>query len=189
MSKFKIGDKVKCVKPSIYMNLDDGEIYEVLNVSKTTIQVNKKIDSDDWICDYRFILQEDKEEMKSESFNLKTNPWFIRVNNKEEFEAVGKWIKEKTGYSLRTFYFKEVVHLTNTDDDGAVLERLMYVHSSSIKDRKNINCHEIKLTFKTVVDSVEYPVLESEQQKKIRELKETIEKASAQIAEIEKEMK
>lgn len=49
---------------------------------------------------------------------------------------------------------------------------------------------EIKFTFRNIlaIDSIEFPTVESERDKKIRELKETIDKAQEQIKQLE-EMK
>lgn len=43
---------------------------------------------------------------------------------------------------------------------------------------------EIKLTFKTTIDSVEYPVVKSKEQIKIEELQETIDKAARELKEL-----
>lgn len=123
-------------------------------------------------------------------FDMKTQPWFIKLNNALEFEAVNKWIKENTGRELIMSYFNGMIAISNTDDDGDVWGGPMYVedNNESKLARSNITCHEIKVNFKTVVDSVEFPVVESEQEKKIRELQETIEVAKRQIEEL-REMK
>jgi hypothetical protein len=43
---------------------------------------------------------------------------------------------------------------------------------------------EIKLTFKTTIDSVQYPEMETEQQVKMKQLQETIDKAARELKEL-----
>ena len=177
MSKFKVGDKVKCIRGSEYMNLKENHEYEVIATYRTTIQVNKKIDSCDWCDEYRFEILKGKEQV----FNIKTNPWFIRVNSKEEFEAAKKWLDENFGNYLDTGYETYIVGLSNTDDSGTIQPRVVWMDKNSLKATER---YEIKLNFKAVVDSVEYPVIKSERDLKIEELEQSIKEAQERLNEL-----
>ena len=192
MSKFKENDKVKvvsCLQPTYWYANKIGQEF-TLNEYNASFGWSIKEDYRAHLKECDIVHVQEKEEMQfdGKTFNLKTQPWFIRVNNEEEFEAVNKWVKENAEYELFTPYFDGMVAISNTDDEGDVWVRLMYVKDGSRIVRSNITCHEIKVNFKTVIDSVEFPIVESEQQKKIRELQETIETAKRQIEEL-KELK
>lgn len=185
MSKFKVGDEVVCVNTG-GSKLTVGKKYKVYDITRNDVEVIND-DGDD--CYYylsSFELVQEKEQM----FDMKTNPWFIRVNNEQEFEAAKEWVEVQgvnwTDWVKDKSFNSEIGALCSNLYD---FDNYYWLGHDEVETQALYGRKEIKLTFKTVVDSVEYPVLESEQQKKIRELKETIEKASAQIAEIEKEMK
>lgn len=116
-------------------------------------------------------------------FDLKTNPWFIRVNNKEEFEAAISWAEEK---GLKW----DKIHREYNKSIKAIGTCLSFPEVQVIYYLLNNDnfCQgareEIKITFKTIIESVEYPEIETEQDKKIRELQETIEIAKRQIEEL-----
>lgn len=132
----------------------------------------------------RFVTKVVKEgEMKGEAFNLKTNPWLIRVTNEQEYNAARKWLDENFGYYLDTGYATYMVGLTNTDDYGEICSHVMWMNEDSLKSTER---YEIKLSYKTVVDSVTFPEVKTEQQKQIEELEKTTLLAQQQIETLKK---
>lgn len=93
------------------------------------------------------------------SFDLKKDPWFIRVNSPEESAAVQVWLFEQ-GMEWR-FGSKTVLHtaspfLTTTRKSGEVGNYLMHTCAGG---EIYSGCKEIKVNFTLSVDSVEYPEL------------------------------
>lgn len=122
-------------------------------------------------------------------FNFNNTPWFVRTNNPKEYELVSDWLKEQ---GLQFMYSAEwhsyIIGLSNFFDQytgkiNPCVHRVKSLHEVA-------GYNEIKFTFRNVlaIDSIEFPTVESERDKKIRELKETIDKAQEQIKQLE-EMK
>lgn len=126
------------------------------------------------------LVKEEKEEMQ---FDMSKEPWFIRYSNKEEFKLVDEWVKENYGDSLGVFY-QNTMAMTNIDQSGIIRGNVMWLNEEHIKSGPER--HEIKLTFKTVIDSVTFPEVKTEQQKQIEELEKTILLAQQQIEELKK---
>ena len=185
---YKVGDKFEVLKSvcgftkgrTITLYRDDGSdcpLFEGENSNHAT-------------CDGAegaYMSLEDVKPLKEkEMFFLKTNPWYIRVTNEAEYNAANDWLEENFGRKVTVCYGGDyVVGLTNTNDIGDIHNIIMWMDESSIDSTPR---HEIKLTFKTVVDSVEYPAVKSteeiEREKKIKELKETIALAQKQLDEL-----
>lgn len=129
------------------------------------------------------LVKEEKEEMQfnMKGFDLKTNPWWIAVRNREEYELVQKWLLENYGAKCIAEHSREFKYLTNTTSGGHV-EKSWVMHGSGDRPEHQ----EIKLTFKTVIDSVTFPEVKTEQQKQIEELEKTILLAKQQIEELKK---
>lgn len=127
-----------------------------------------------WIKDFEI---EEKQ-----MFNIKTDPWFIRVNSKQEFEVIQDWLQENYGCSLIIPYNPAFEYLTNTSCTGQT-EEAFVMHGRG-NPLETTSRKEIKLTFKTTIDSVEYPVVKSKEQIKIEELQETIDKAARELKEL-----
>ena len=122
-------------------------------------------------------------------FDLKTQPWHIFVNSPEECQAAQEWLfsqgltwcngdVEVSNLYARTLsnYFVIFGERNFTlDIRGFVYD----VHKNDYEDSSK----ELKLEFanKFVVNSYKTPVIETVQQKQIRELEETIAKAQEQI--------
>lgn len=187
MQQFNIGDKVVCVCK------DEDNWYKV--GSEFTIRSNSFIDYEDdtvcyrveefsnnniWIQGNHFKLV--KEEPK-QMFNIKTDPWFIRVNSKQEFDAIQDWLEENYGEKLRANYGTHMKWLTNTQCDGHINSKLLVMYGSG-EPLATTPRKEIKLTFKTTIDSVDYPIVETEQQIKMKQLQETIDKAARELKEL-----
>lgn len=188
MSKFKKGDKIKVVssKRKFYWYSDKiGQEFILDGVDTLGPFI---IDFDDNSCHFDEsdikLLQE--KEMFDTNFDMKSQPWFIRVTNEQEYNAARKWLFENFGHYLDTGYASYMVGLSNTDDCGEICSYVMWMAEHALKTTEH---YEIELSYKTVVDSVQYPQVETEQQKKVRELQETIEKAQKQIEDIQKSMK
>lgn len=119
------------------------------------------------------------------AFNMKTQPWFIRINSQEEFQAVQEWLIENHGVSLDCRWNGDyMVGLTNTTDSGHTYGDHIMWHGSD--DIGNIR-EEIKFSFKTVIDSVEFPVVVSEEQKEIQRLTKIIEEAQQSLNKLKGE--
>ena len=186
MREFNIGDKVVCVCRN------DDNWYKI--GSEFTIRSDSFVDrTDDEVC---YLVEEFsnnkiwiqgnhfeliKEEPK-QMFNIKTDPWFIRVNSEEEFEVIQDWLEENYGCSLITSYNPAIEYLTNTSCTGQT-EEAFVMHGAGDPLKKKTR-KEIKLTFKTTIYSVEYPVVETEQEIKMKQLQETIDKAARELKEL-----
>lgn len=180
-SKFKAGDKVVCVYA--IDSLQNGQHYTVSHYKNSAYQDLigiKELDNIEFFISRFELVQEP--EMK-QTFDMHTQPWYIRVEDEEQFNLANEWLKENFGSSLDMAYFEDVKYLTNTC--GTEVEEVVMYGLKTYLDRP-----EVKLNFKTVISSVEWPsveVCETEQQKRIRELKETIDNASKQLEELMKE--
>lgn len=181
-SKFKVGDKVRLLVDKTQTHWKFGNKGNVFTVVEYT-------NPDDYMTEYSIernwlnIFHADIFEIVEE-FDLKTQPWFIRVNNEQEFNLVQEWLKENFGTVPYFGWYPQTKGLMNTNAEGKMYsDYVMW-----FRDDKNLNqnANEIKVNFKTIIDSVEWPVVESEKDKKIRELKETIKKASEQLEKLQK---
>lgn len=181
MNKFRAGDKVKVVsaeRDTYWYASKIGNIYTL-----------KSFDGEDWVaketdfgvfapCDLE-LYQDEKE---STSAWLKENPWYIKVNNKQEFLAAVKWLEDHN----------QVAELSNTWLDG--IESLRSSNNMvNTYIRTDMTCvskeKEIILNFKVILESVQLPEAPkpTEQELRIIELEKTIAQASAQIKQL-KEM-
>lgn len=190
MSKFQAGDKVKvvsCERKSYWYSDLVGKEFILLGVDKSFgpyIQENEHFGRSFFSeCDIEIV--QEKEQMKSEAFNLKKNPWFIRVNNKEESVATQEWLFSNgfkwIGNNPSIVRYADSKIICNVFIDGSLSPNLL---KTDYIEEIHSSAQEIKLTFKTVVDSVHYPIVKSEQQLKIEELQATIEKAQQQIEQL-----
>ena len=176
---FKKGDKVKCndgvyssecILTVSHIERDEGgeSRYDLLGFSEDSHKCGE------WYA-YHFELVQEKEQM----FDMKKEPWFIRVENEQEFNAARKWLDENFGYYLDTEYMTYIVGLSNTDDFGGICSYVMWMAEHSLKTTER---YETKLEFKAVVDSVTLPEVKTEQQRQIEELEKTILLAQQQIS-------
>lgn len=182
-SKFKVGAQVLCVNDKGYTNgyVVKGAVYTI------TDKTWNDCDSDEVsIIDVTSFPRDFKlyKEKPVKQFDMRTQPWFIRVNNEQEFNLVQEWLEENFGTVPYFGWYPQTKGLTNTNVDGKMYSD--YVMWFCDDKNLNQNANEIKVNFKTIIDSVEWPVVESEKDKKIRELEETIKKAQEQIKELQK---
>jgi len=137
------------------------------------------------------ISKEDVEIMKevksnTSAFDMKKEAWFIPYHCHEQFLAIKDWLIFEKGldWSFGDRWQLFASALTNLKSNGEITTNVVW---STRPD--NSPAKEIKLSFKTIIDSVEYPVVETDQQKQIRELEQTIAKASEQIKALRGEEK
>lgn len=179
-SKFKVGDRIIRTSVHLFGGVKKGEIYTIKKVlSDSNINLEECP-----IYSYDPAYFELYKEEPVKQFDMKTQPWFIRVNNEQEFDLVQEWLKENFGTVPYFGWYPQTKGLTNTNIDGKMYSD--YVMWFCDDKNLNQNTNEIKLRFKTTIDSVEWPIVESEKDKKIRELQETIKKAEEQLKELHK---
>jgi len=183
MSNLKVGMRVVAVtdypENSYYKRITCGDFGTVTGSIDHLIEV--KFDGKGSESIYPWRVEPVTEEPK-QMFNIKTDPWFIRVNSKQEFEVIQDWLQENYGTCLSSNYYSSMVYLTNSYADGGVREDFVMHGSSDPLEKQALK--EIKLTFKTTIDSVTFPEVETEQQIKMKQLQETIDKAAKQIKEL-----
>lgn len=127
-------------------------------------------------------IKDSEIEEPKQMFNIKTDPWFIRINSEQEFNVIQDWLEENYGCSLITSYNPAIEYLTNTSCTGQSEEAfVMHGRGNPLKTPSR---KEIKLTFKTTIDSVQYPEMETEQQIKMKQLQETIDRAARELKEL-----
>ena len=121
--------------------------------------------------------------------NLQKDKWFIRVPDEESAKAVQEYMFERGlawagKQELRTDYdtwsFPMAIGAGHYGGDSLGQASIGWWESQGHK--------EIFITFKTVVDKVEFPKVESPQEIKIRELEATIAKAYEQIKALKEEI-
>lgn len=190
MPKFKAGDKVVllkdmdyAVKGSILTCVDNYSV----KIDSNDFYYSSKFANTAWVnrVPQFFKLMEEKEEMQ---FDMKKEPWFIRVNNKEESKVVQEWLFTLGLKWIRDSHavkYLDAKIICNVFTDGVLSKNLL---KTDFMEEVHSSAQEIKLTFKTVIDSVEYPVVKSEQQKKVEELEATIAQAQTQLAQLKQQI-
>lgn len=183
MSKFQAGDKVKvvsCERKSYWYSDLVGKEFILLGVDKSFgpyIQENEHFGRSFFSeCDIEIV--QEKEQMKSEAFNLKTNPWFIRVNGQLEFKLIQEWLKSVNFNDVSCNYHSGIKLLTNIDAAGNIERYAMWGDNVKTKSKQ---AQEIKVTFKVVIDSVTFPEIKSERDLKIEELEQSIKEAQEHL--------
>lgn len=116
-------------------------------------------------------------------FDMKQEPWYIRVNNESEFNGAQQWLTENFGTNLKTTYNLGVGYLTNAAYGGYIEDdHVMYGNIESV----NLTFrHKIKLTFKTIVDSVEYPETQTPAQIELKALQQKIKDLETQANKLQ----
>lgn len=186
MSKFKKGARVwvNCDYPENKPRVFKGQQAIVLRYeaeydgpTNTLVEVLFDDGQQNWMFEYRFELVSGNEPAQQENkmkFDMKENGWYIRYNNEEEFNLVQEWLQENYGKKMPCHYVGYSKYLTNVDDRGEICNRVM--HGCMY----NKGAKEIVLNFKTVVDSVEWPEVETEAQKELAKLQKQIEELQNQ---------
>lgn len=193
---FKIGDKVEALTDypehggrkiikgmrGVVLDPDAG-----IRGDNTLVHVMFDNGIEEYMFSYRLkLVKEEKEEMK---FDMKKEPWYIRINSKAESKAVQEWLFSKgLGWTTRnapdlTVKYENYKFICNIFTDGIVISSLLKTNSQG---EIHESAKEIKPTFKAVVDSVTFPEVKTEQQKQIEELEKTILLAKQQIETLKK---
>jgi len=189
MSKFKIGDKVRCSYKQ-YFGEDNGIIGTVTHINGQRMTVNNLLSHE-----VDFIMFggafELVEEDKTPDFDLKTMPWVIYVSSEAENKAALEWLFEmgmNWAFSPNEILWYGQEQLTNVGSDGEIERHIMHGIGKAEPEAKEI---KLKYETKTSVVGVEWSVVETEKDKAIRELEETINNAKLQIEALKniKEMK
>lgn len=191
--KFKIGDKVRCVEEFSWteqsIELKFGSENTVVDVSPASGTISFNFE-DYWRPD-RFELV--KEETNVKEFDLHKDKWFIHTPTKEAFKLAQLWAIEQ-GFSWTTTVSKlSTLYLVECPEalGGNHIKSGLLGHGDR-EFYEEEGHKEIKLTFKTVVDTVEYPepeIIETESQKELRILKEQIEQLTQQANKLETTLK
>lgn len=182
MNNFKLDDKIECINAG-YENLTNGKVYTVTGGTQYWVLTISDRGTDQWFTPTRFKLYEEKE-----MFDMKSNPWFIRINSKSEFGAVQAWLKDNFGSAMDSAYASNMKYLTNTSCEGTVYEAYPMWGSG---DPTETFRHEIKLSFvtKTSIGSVEYPEVKSPAQIELEALQEKISELQTQAEKLQSLMK
>lgn len=117
--------------------------------------------------------------------DIRSYSWYIDLTGLDDTkrELVYSWL----GPCYKTIHrFSAAEFLTNTyTDTKRISDTVLIGYVINSHNLQGIS--EIKFNFvtKTTIDSVEYPKIETERDRKKRELKETIEKAQKQLDELD----
>ena len=172
---FKVGDKVRCISPQAYDSrgfpVPVGYEGAVTHVEDGYISVDSKLGVDGGAV------------FSPDAFELIKEPE-VKKNIKPEDEVT---LEVKTTYrDLASAY--AVLGRTNGKDNHAIYLHIKNMIDADGSAHKLIDSHLKCIEYYSIqgeVESLLFPQ-ETEQQKQIRELKETIEKAQRQIEELQK---
>lgn len=181
--KFKAGYKVKRIR-SEHEGMKVGDIGVVKSFENS---MNMYLEGYRFAHDpenFELVVEDEKENI---SKWLRENKWFIRTGNPEKSKLVQEWLFEH-GYewlSGKGVSYTDRMYLCNVDTGGGLHDRILQTNSDKSLHK---SAKELTFEFETVVKSVKLPTIESEKDKKIRELQETIQSAANQIKAIKEEM-
>jgi hypothetical protein len=177
---FKKGDRIVRTGCDGGFGMVHGNTYTVSKCDADNVIVDE-IPNEAWSPSY-FTLAENQ-------FNVKKDPWYVIVNNHEESKLVQSWLFKQglhwqAGDSTHLHLGERVL----TNDEGC--DRIFHASMGVIEKKKAKGSKELIFSFKheLVIDKVTLPDVESPQQKQIKELEETIRKASEQIEQLKKGM-
>lgn len=173
MSKFKRGDRVFALET--IGRLVFGRKYIVHDVLSNGAVLS--------IVGDPILYSSDRFDLVKPEFDMKNQPWFIRVNNEEEFGVVADFLEAKGFRFYEKKYTKNTQAIGNTDLAGNIerdskVSRLM---TSEIEKVIHYGGKEIKLNFKTTIDSVEYPEVKSAQQVEIEQIETEMRKLADRL--------
>lgn len=113
-----------------------------------------------------------------EMFDMKTQPWFIKIDSQEEFDLVQEWLIENYGSGLQCNWGGPTKKCGVTNWSRAVgracINHVMWMGEGEKPDKY---ASEIKFNFRKVIDNVEFPDVKSEQELEIERLTEIINQA------------
>jgi len=120
-------------------------------------------------------------------FDLKKDKWFIRTPTVEVYDAVVEWLSEQ-GLWLHAF-MKPYEAVEKYGEDGCLsgdkdllINGVIFCSGEWFDLRKDYK--EIKLTFKTIIDKIEYPKVESVQETELKLLEQKAQELNDQIARL-----
>lgn len=190
--------KVKVIKanlPTYWYAERVGEVFEVVDVSSNTLcpELGFVFKSTDEQTQRYFDL-DDVEIVKEEKqmFDMKKEKWFIRTPTDEVCQAVQLWLFGQ-GFEWQQ-YGKQVMFL-NDEHTCAIHNHHDYKEQTiwrnpnnewEIEELVKSNYKEIKLTFKTIVDSVEYPETKSAEQLQLEVLQGKIAELNREAEKLQK---
>lgn len=178
----KVGDKLRCTsEPFDTGSIKVGDVVEVTDIwpgvaGRLGIDTEEAcISSINANC---FELVKEKDAVK---FDMKTQPWFIRIESEEQFKAVDDWLLVNFGQRVDLPYYGGVSFLTNASKSGRIYDEFIYVSDAEYAPD---GCKEIKLSFKTTVDLASLPEVETPEQVEIKRLTKIIEDAQENLAKL-----
>lgn len=172
--KFQIGDKVERIAGD-HCKMCVGNISQVIGlVHDGDLEL---LDFEGTHAAYNFKLYEEKQ-----MFDMKKDKWFIRTPNPEISEAVQLWLFEQ-GLQWCGASYTNVAHTNSLV--------LMWTENNKFVwcDELDSDYKEIKLTFKTSVASVEYPIIESQAEKELKALEQKIQELTEQASKLRSAIK
>ena len=172
MQKFKKGDTVRCIRGTVdteYLVQGKDYIVDSFDESSNTLVVQRL--PNDWHAD-RF-------ELVTPEFCMKTQPWFIRVNGHQEWKLAVEFARSKgiDFFSGHASYYGSITLITNVDTWGTIPRYLMHGYQCGTKN-------EIKLSYKKVIDKVEYPVVKSVQELEIEKIEDEMRKLADRLSKL-----
>lgn len=185
--QFKVGDRVRCIE-EFHWKLEYGSINIIEEVSDQNGNIT--FDGKNYWRPSRFELVTEENPVK---FDLKKDKWFIQVSNMIEWQTTVNWLKEK-GFDFGKAVFAEyengITAIGSWPFKGEFENPngVRIGHTHSVEYWKEMGHKEIKLTLKTVVDAVEYPVIETQQQIELKALKQKAQELNEQIAKLEESL-
>lgn len=133
----------------------------------------------------KYFDKDDVEGIKEDRtmFDIKKDKWFIYTPTPEISKVVQRWLFAQ-GFVWQHFKDAEIhctdsryLKLSPSEDDA-------FCHTDTI-DPKYDKSKEIKLTFKTIVDSVEYPETQTPEQKQLQEVMTKISELQEQAEKLQ----
>lgn len=178
MTSFKIGDKVERIAEE-HCKMAVGDVSTVCGV--TPFGSLELLDFEGIHASVNFKLYEEKN-----MFDMKKDKWFIRTPTPEISEAVQLWLFEQ-GFGWQDdgqkVLYKSQQFLTNTKYPHFACNYIL--HSNTVdKQAEENGVKEIKLTFKSSVYSVEYPVVETQAEKELKALEQKIQELTEQASKL-----
>lgn len=178
---FKVGDVVVWKEKANYFSAKKGAKAKVVGFMRggEMLDVVWLDEEANGQMDGGYSIESFEPNQTKPAFDMLTQPWFINVTQ-ETFPAVNQWLKENyKGDQLPISYLPDRSnYLTNTTYSGSVEKRIM--HGST---NKNLG-KEIVLEVEYRVTKAVFPVLETEAQKKMKELENKQREIAEELAKL-----
>ena len=138
-----------------------------------------------WINDSE--IEHDISPVVNKTIDMRVDSWFIKIESKEQFDAVQHWLVQRLGYCLKSTYTVGMGGVTNTMTDGQVVRNHVMYYTTERPPSEP--CQEIKLTFdRPAVGSVDFPSKPSEAIAKLESIAEQIVKLKKDAAFIKENL-